>query len=66
MTGFGAGCPVVQTTGSRIFLDKEPIQVWEDPDFVPVPSIYGANKHEGTYVLGSKFNIYIFFFLNSK
>ncbi|KAF4531448.1 hypothetical protein B566_EDAN004219 [Ephemera danica] len=51
LNGFGAGCPTVQTAGSRIFLDKHPIDIWSDPEFVAVPAIYGANKHEGTYVL---------------
>ncbi|KAF4531074.1 hypothetical protein B566_EDAN019025, partial [Ephemera danica] len=55
-TGFGGCSPVVQTnTGTEIFIDKMPIDIWKSENFTSVPAMYGANKHEGTYVMASKY-----------
>jgi hypothetical protein len=53
-TGFGGCSPVVQEKGENPFITKMPIDYWRDPDFTTVPAMYGANKHEGTYVMASK------------
>ena len=58
--GFGGSVPCAQTHGAEQFITKHPKEVLMDhinnPDHVPIKSIFGANKHEGSFVLGSKFN----------
>ena len=56
--GFGGSVPCAQTHGAQKFITKHPKEVLMDhinnPDHVPIKSIFGANKHEGSFVLGSK------------
>ncbi|CAB3381264.1 Hypothetical predicted protein [Cloeon dipterum] len=48
--GFGGSTPVVQKAGAVRFLERLPKEIYESGDFVGKPSIFGANKHEGTLV----------------
>ena len=57
--GFGGSVPCAQSHGEVQFITKHPKDVLmehiNDPDHVPIRSIFGANKHEGSFVLGSKY-----------
>ena len=56
--GFGGSVPCAQTHGADKFIEKNPKEVLMDhinnPNHVPIKTIFGANKHEGSFVLGSK------------
>ncbi len=52
--GFGGTSPCAQTAGTEIFLDKHPEEVLIEGNFDPKPMVMGANKHEGSFVLGGK------------
>merc|ERR1712110_1284457 len=61
--GFGGSVPCAQTHGAQKFITKHPKEVLMDhinnPDHVPIKSIFGANKHEGSFVLGMIYNSFI-------
>ncbi len=50
--GFGGSTPCAQTRGKEIFIDKHPEEYLRQGDFQPKPAFFGANKHEGSFVLG--------------
>jgi hypothetical protein len=50
--GFGGSTPCAQTKGKEIFIDKHPEEYLRQGDFSPKPAFFGANKHEGSFVLG--------------
>ena len=57
--GFGGSCPCAQRFGHQKFITKHPKQYLMDAInngwlTTPKKSIFGANKHEGSFVLGSK------------
>merc|ERR1711953_112245 len=56
--GFGGSVPCAQTHGAVKFIDNYPKDILlehiNDPHHVPKKAIFGANKHEGSFVLGSK------------
>ena len=52
--GFGGSTPCAQTRGKEIFIDKHPEEYLRQGDFQPKPAFFGANKHEGSFVLGGK------------
>ena len=54
--GFGGSTPCAQTQGEQVFLAKHPEQHLIEGDFAPKPAFFGANKHEGSFVLGGKEN----------
>jgi hypothetical protein len=53
--GFGGTTPCAQTKGSKVFIDKHPEDYLREGDFEPKPAFFGANKHEGSFVLGGEF-----------
>merc|ERR1712025_1335188 len=61
--GFGGSTPCAQTHGSEKFLTKHPKQYLMDSIAMGSPSpkkaIFGANQHEGSFVLGMIYNSYI-------
>jgi len=57
--GFGGTSPCAQTKGDRVFIDKHPEDMLKDGDFAPKDIVFGANKHEGSFVLGVMYNNYI-------
>ena len=60
--GFGGSAPCAQRNGHQKFVTKHPKQYLMDAinDETPATkkAIFGANKHEGSFVLGSK-NIFL-------
>merc|ERR1711868_2935 len=61
--GFGGSVPCAQTHGADKFIEKNPKEVLmahiNNPNHVPIKSIFGANKHEGSFVLGMIYNSFI-------
>jgi len=62
--GFGGSCPCAQRFGHQKFITKHPKQYLMDAInngwlTTPKKSIFGANKHEGSFVLGMIYNSYI-------
>jgi len=60
--GFGGSAPCAQTHGIQKFITQHPleyqIQAIENGIVNKKPGIYGANKHEGSFVLGMMYNAY--------
>ena len=60
--GFGGSVPCAQRNGAEKFITKHPKQYLmdaiNDENSQPKKSIFGANKHEGSFVLGSM-NTYV-------
>ena len=56
--GFGGTSPCAQTKGDKVFIDKHPEDMLKDGDFAPKDIVFGANKHEGSFVLGGKFTVF--------
>ena len=50
--GFGGTSPCAQTKGEKVFLDRHPEDMLKDGDFAPKDIVFGANKAEGSFVLG--------------
>ena len=50
--GFGGSSPCAQKQGEQVFIDEHPESILQYGKFEPKPVVFGANKHEGTYVLG--------------
>jgi len=61
--GFGGSVPCAQTHGSQKFIAKHPKQYLMDDIAMgspaPKKAIFGANQHEGSFVLGMIYNSYI-------
>jgi len=61
--GFGGSAPCAQRNGREKFITKHPKQYLMDainnPTSSPKKTIFGANKHEGSFVLGMIYNSYI-------
>jgi len=61
--GFGGSAPCAQRNGREKFITKHPKQYLMDainnPTSTPKKAIFGANKHEGSFVLGMIYNSYI-------
>jgi len=61
--GFGGSAPCAQSHGQQKFITKHPKYYFHDAindgSFEPKKSIFGANKHEGSFVLGMIYNSYI-------
>merc|ERR1712168_1095906 len=61
--GFGGSAPCAQSHGQQKFITKHPKYYFNDAindgTFEPKKSIFGANKHEGSFVLGMIYNSYI-------
>merc|ERR1712002_52286 len=61
--GFGGSAPCAQSHGQQKFITKHPKYYFNDAlndgSFEPKKSIFGANKHEGSFVLGMIYNSYI-------
>jgi hypothetical protein len=55
--GFGGSAPCAQRNGEQKFITKHPKQYLMDAinngPSAPKKAIFGANKHEGSFVLGS-------------
>ena len=52
--GFGGSSPCAQKQGEKVFIDEHPESILQYGKFEPKPVVFGANKHEGSYVLGGK------------
>jgi len=61
--GFGGSAPCAQRNGHQKFVTKHPKQYLMDAinngASAPKKAIFGANKHEGSFVLGMIYNSYI-------
>jgi len=61
--GFGGSSPCAQSHGKERFITKAPIKYLKDnmadPTNTPVKAMFGANKHEGSFVLGMIYNSYL-------
>merc|ERR1712212_597437 len=61
--GFGGSIPCAQTHGTHKFIEKHPREYLMDnignPPSNPKRAIFGANKHEGSFVLGMIYNSYL-------
>merc|ERR1712055_1152185 len=61
--GFGGSCPCAQRNGHQKFITKHPKQYLMDAinngATNPRKAIFGANRHEGSFVLGMIYNSYI-------
>jgi len=61
--GFGGSAPCAQRNGAQKFITKHPKQYLMDSinngATAPKKAIFGANKHEGSFVLGMIYNSYI-------
>ena len=64
--GFGGTSPCAQTKGEKVFLDRHPEDMLKDGDFAPKDIVFGANKAEGSFVLGGMIYILSFFSLVSS
>jgi len=60
--GFGGSTPCSQTHGPEKFITKHPKEYLMDHIYhgnqFPKPALLGANKHEGSFVLGLMYNTY--------
>jgi len=61
--GFGGSSPCAQTHGRQKFITKHPKQYIMDQvssgASKTIPAMFGANKHEGSFVLGLMYNTYL-------
>jgi len=61
--GFGGSVPCAQTHGPQKFITKPPMDIIIDhhANGSPknIPALFGANKDEGSFVLGSMYNSYL-------
>merc|ERR1711860_54843 len=59
--GFGGTSPCAQTFGDPVFIDKEPEKYFRDSNFNAKPVMFGANRDEGSFVLGMIWKTYVDF-----
>jgi len=52
--GFSGSNPVIQVAGAQKIIETAPELLFETGNYSAVPSFFGANKQEGTLVLGRK------------
>jgi len=61
--GFGGSVPCAQTHGTQKFISKHPKDILMESiktgELEPKKAIFGANKHEGSFVLGMIYNSYL-------
>jgi len=61
--GFGGSVPCAQTHGTQKFISKHPKDILMESiktgELQPKKAIFGANKHEGSFVLGMIYNSYL-------
>jgi len=59
--GFGGLIPCAQTKGERKFYTQHetPTEKMHSGDYESVPILFGANKHEGSFVYATVYNTYI-------
>ncbi|XP_059484238.1 uncharacterized protein LOC132201785 [Neocloeon triangulifer] len=55
-TGLGGMAPSLQMAGAVRFLEKAPVEIYKSGEYNAKPSIFGANKHEGTLLYQSYYN----------
>jgi hypothetical protein len=53
--GMGGNHPVIQTAGNQRFLVEPPLKSIQEGRFMRVPLLGGVTRHEGSFILGSKF-----------
>jgi hypothetical protein len=53
--GTGGNHPVIQMAGSQRFLVEPPLKSILEGRFMHVPLLGGVTRHEGSFILGSKF-----------
>ena len=51
----GGNHAVTQIAGSQKFLTEHPKESYKKGNFLNIPTMVGMTKHEGTFLLGSKF-----------
>jgi len=50
--GFSGSNPVIQVAGAQKIIDIAPELLFASGNYSAVPALFGANKQEGTLVLG--------------
>jgi hypothetical protein len=53
--GTGGNHPVIQTAGNQRFLVEPPLKSIHEGRFKHVPVLGGVTRHEGSFIVGSKF-----------
>ncbi|XP_046631305.1 cholinesterase 1-like isoform X3 [Daphnia pulicaria] len=54
--GFGGSNPIIQVAGAQRIIESDPRELFSSGNFATVPTMLGANKQEGTLVLGILYN----------
>ncbi|EFX83387.1 hypothetical protein DAPPUDRAFT_240264 [Daphnia pulex] len=57
--GFSGSNPVIQVAGAQRLIESDPRELYSSGNFATVPTMFGANKQEGTLVLGILYNEYL-------
>jgi len=57
--GFSGSNPVIQVAGAQRVIESDPRELFTSGNFATVPTMFGANKQEGTLVLGVLYNRYL-------
>ena len=55
--GFSGSNPVIQVAGAQRIIDTAPELLFASGNYSAVPALFGANKQEGTLVLGCKLKV---------
>ncbi|KAK4035777.1 hypothetical protein OUZ56_027860 [Daphnia magna] len=57
--GFSGSNPVIQVAGAQRIIESDPRELFSSGNFATVPTMFGANKQEGTLVAGVLYNRYL-------
>ncbi|XP_045023594.1 LOW QUALITY PROTEIN: acetylcholinesterase [Daphnia magna] len=57
--GFSGSNPVIQVAGAQRIIESDPRELYSSGNFANVPTMFGANKQEGTLVLGILYNDFL-------
>ncbi|XP_032791458.2 cholinesterase 1 [Daphnia magna] len=57
--GFSGSNPIIQVAGAQRIIESDPLELFNSGNFATVPTMFGANKQEGTLVLGVLYNGYL-------
>ncbi|XP_046631314.1 cholinesterase 1-like [Daphnia pulicaria] len=57
--GFSGSNPIIQVAGAQRIIESDPHELYSSGNFATVPTMIGANKQEGSVVLGLLYSSYL-------
>ncbi|KAI9552097.1 hypothetical protein GHT06_022434 [Daphnia sinensis] len=57
--GFSGSNPVIQVAGAQRIIESDPYELYNSGNFSTVPTMFGANKQEGSVVLGLLYTAFL-------